>query len=53
MTIKKEPDLESLEPDTDNSIKKDLLEKAPVVPFGMDLEHWENPDKIEVPLQVK
>ena len=34
-------------------VKKDLLEKAPVIPFGKDLEHWENPDQIEAPLEVK
>ena len=33
--------------------KNDLLEKAPLVSFGKDLEHWENPDQIEAPLEVK
>lgn len=30
----------------------DLRDKAPVIPFGKDLEHWENPDQIEAPLEV-
>jgi hypothetical protein len=34
--------------------KKDkLLQKAPVVPYGTDLEHWENRDKMETPLVIK
>ncbi|KAK3587499.1 hypothetical protein CHS0354_003642 [Potamilus streckersoni] len=35
------------------SRKKKLLEEAPNVKFGVDLEYWENPDKIEAPLVVK
>lgn len=33
--------------------KDNLLKQAPVVPFGADLEHWENPDKMEAPLVIK
>ena len=33
--------------------KAKLLENAPVVPFGADLEHWENRDQIQAPLVVK
>ena len=33
--------------------KEELLQKAPVVPYGADLEHWENPDKMEAPLVIK
>ncbi|VDI56906.1 Hypothetical predicted protein [Mytilus galloprovincialis] len=35
-----------------DSQKDKLLEKAPVVPYGVDLEHWENPDKMEAPMVV-
>ncbi|CAC5393518.1 UVSSA [Mytilus coruscus] len=38
---------------TGDSQKDKLLEKAPIVPYGVDLEHWENPDKMEAPLVVK
>ena len=51
VTIKQEPSTD-LSPPADPQ-KKGLLEKAPVIPFGVDLEHWENPDKIEAPLAVK
>ena len=34
-------------------VMNDLRHKAPVIPFGKDLEHWENPDQIEAPLEVK
>ena len=33
--------------------KEKLLNSAPVVSFGVDLEHWESPDKIEAPQIVK
>lgn len=33
--------------------KDKLLQKAPVVPYGTDLEHWENQDKMETPLVIK
>lgn len=33
--------------------KQKLLEKAPQVSFGIDLEHWECPDRIKVPVKVK
>nr|XP_022341509.1 UV-stimulated scaffold protein A-like [Crassostrea virginica]XP_022341510.1 UV-stimulated scaffold protein A-like [Crassostrea virginica] len=33
--------------------KEKLLSSAPVVSFGVDLEHWESPDKIEAPQIVK
>ncbi|XP_061177861.1 UV-stimulated scaffold protein A-like [Saccostrea echinata] len=36
-----------------SSRKDKLLSSAPVVPFGVDLEHWENPDKIQAPEIVK
>ncbi|XP_060573825.1 UV-stimulated scaffold protein A-like isoform X2 [Ruditapes philippinarum] len=29
--------------------KSSLLEKAPFINFGVDLEHWENPDEIKAP----
>ncbi|XP_072051903.1 UV-stimulated scaffold protein A-like [Amphiura filiformis] len=29
--------------------KQKLLSEAPVVSFGVDLEHWEHPDKIQAP----
>ncbi|XP_022091851.1 UV-stimulated scaffold protein A-like [Acanthaster planci] len=32
--------------------RQELLAKAPYVPFGVDLEHWTNPDKIEAPTVV-
>lgn len=33
--------------------KEKLLGSAPVISFGLDLEHWENPNKIEAPQIVK
>ncbi|WAR22389.1 UVSSA-like protein [Mya arenaria] len=33
--------------------KKSLLEKAPVVAFGVDIEHWESPDKIKPAAKVR
>ncbi|XP_038070898.1 UV-stimulated scaffold protein A-like [Patiria miniata] len=40
----------------DTSVEKrqrqELLAKAPYVPFGVDLEHWTNPEKIEAPTVV-
>lgn len=33
--------------------KEKLLSSAPVISFGLDLEHWENPNKIEAPQIVK
>ena len=36
-----------------NPYKDKLLQQAPVVPYGADLEHWENPDKMEAPLVIK
>ncbi|XP_033632589.1 UV-stimulated scaffold protein A-like [Asterias rubens] len=30
--------------------RRQLLAKAPVVPFGVDLEHWANPENIEAPM---
>lgn len=39
--------------DGDNRTKESLLAKAPVVSFGVDLEHWENPDKITAPVKAR
>lgn len=33
--------------------KEKLLSSAPVISFGVDLEHWENPNKIEAPQIIK
>ena len=33
--------------------KQQLLAKAPVVPFGVDLEYWEDPDQIQVPTIIR
>ena len=42
------------EPNTDEALAKpEHLESVPVVPFGIDLEYWENPEKIEAPSPVK
>lgn len=35
----------------ETSRKTSLLEKAPVVSFGVDLEHWEDPSKIRAPVK--
>jgi hypothetical protein len=35
------------------SRKEKLLSSAPVVSYGVDLEHWENPNDIKVPEIVK
>ncbi|KAH3785415.1 UV-stimulated scaffold protein A-like [Dreissena polymorpha] len=33
--------------------KQSLFKKAPIVPFGIDIEHWENSDQIKAPSKVK
>ncbi|XP_056004926.1 UV-stimulated scaffold protein A-like isoform X3 [Ostrea edulis] len=39
--------------DGSTSRKEKLLSNAPVVSYGVDLEHWENPNDIKVPEIVK
>ena len=37
----------------DKDRKSSLLEKAPFINFGVDLEHWENPENIKAPVKNK
>ncbi|KAL4232287.1 hypothetical protein ACF0H5_009858 [Mactra antiquata] len=37
----------------DSERKQSLLDRAPVVPYGVDIEHWETPENITVPVKNK
>ena len=42
-------ELNEMDSGPENHRKKKLLKDAPVVQFGIDLQHWDNPTHIQAP----